>query len=230
MSARQLPLDLPHEVSFRRDDFLESASNSAALTLIDRWPDWPSHNAAIIGPRGSGKSHLAAIWAERAGARTVPASMVAKSEVPVLLSTGALVVENFRAGEFDETSMFHLLNFAREEEVYLLFTAERPLTEGVAALRDLASRLRTLAVAELAPPGDALIGAVLLKLFADRQVTVDADTIAYLLPRMERSLGRARALVEQIDRAALAAGRPVSRAFVASLFRSTSVQADETID
>jgi chromosomal replication initiation ATPase DnaA len=218
-AARQLPLDLPHAVSFRRDDFLESAANAEALSLVERWPDWPSHAAAIVGPNGSGKSHLASIWAEQSGARTLPAHLLSKEEVPRSLSTGALVVENLNAGEFDEPALFHLLNLAREDEASVLFTSALPLENGMAGLPDLASRLRAIPVAKLSAPDDALIAAVLVKLFADRQIAIEQDVIAYLLPRMERSLGNARTLVAEIDDAALAAGKPVTRAFVSTLLR-----------
>lgn len=217
--ARQLPLELPHAVSFRRDDFLESTSNEAALALVERWPDWNTHAAGISGPHGSGKSHLASIWAERAGARSMPASLLLKEDVPDALATGALVVENLRAKYFDESALFHLLNFARETGGSILFTTDGNFEHGIAALPDLASRLRAMPVAKLAAPDDALIAAVLVKLFADRQVAVDQELIAFLLPRMERSLAAARELVSQIDRAALAAGRPVTRAFAAQYFR-----------
>ena len=218
-AARQLPLDLPHAVSFRRDDFLESAANAEALALVERWPDWPSYAAAIVGPDGSGKSHLASIWAERSGARTLPAHLLEKHEVPRSLSTGALVLENLQPGDFDEHALFHLLNLAREDEASVLFTSSHPLEGGMAGLPDLASRLRAVPVAKLAAPDDALIAAVLVKLFADRQIAIDQDLIAYLLPRMERSLGNARSLVAKIDDAALAARKEVSRTFVAALLR-----------
>jgi len=219
-TARQLPLDLPHVVSFRRDDFLESRANDSALALVDRWPDWPSSAAAIVGPHASGKSHLASIWAERSGARIVPARLLFREDVPRALATGALVVENLTPGEFDEHALFHLFNLAKEERAALLFTSAHPLESGMAKLPDLASRLRLVPSAKLDAPDDALIAAVLVKLFADRQITVEQDLIAYLLPRMERSLGSARELVAKIDAAALAAGRPATRAFVSALFRA----------
>ncbi len=218
-AARQLPLDLPHVVSFHREDFLESKSNEAALALVERWPDWPSYAAAIVGPHGSGKSHLASIWAERSGARVIPAHLLARQDVPRALTTGALVVENLVSGDFDEHALFHLFNLAKEDGASLLFTSAQPLESGMAMLADLASRLRTVPSAKLDAPDDALIAAVLVKLFADRQIAVDQDLIAYLLPRMERSLGSARALVAKIDAAALAAGRPATRAFVSQLLR-----------
>lgn len=218
-AARQLPLDLPHVISFRRDDFLESRGNEAALALVERWPEWPSYAAAIVGPHGSGKSHLASIWASLSGARVIPARLLLRDDVPHALATGALVVENLVPGDFDEQALFHLFNLAKEDGASLLFTSAHPLEQGMAALPDLASRLRLVPCAKLDAPDDALIAAVLVKLFADRQVAVEQDLIAYLLPRMERSLGHARELVAKIDAAALAAGRPATRAFVSALLR-----------
>jgi chromosomal replication initiation ATPase DnaA len=218
-AARQLPLELPHAVSFRRDDFLESRANAAALALVESWPDWPSYAAAIVGPHGSGKSHLASIWAEHAGARIMPARLLTREDVPRALTTGALVVENLAPGEYDEHALFHLFNLVKEDGASILFTSVHPLENGMAGLPDLASRLRLVPSAKLDAPDDALIAAVLVKLFADRQIAVEQDLIAYLLPRMERSLGSARELVAKIDAAALAAGKPATRAFVSALLR-----------
>ena len=216
--ARQLAFDLPHAESFRRDDFLASPANAAALALVERWPDWPGRLTAIVGPRGAGKSHLAAIWAERAGARIVAASALTRAEVPAALATGALAVEDVAPG-IDEAALFHLLNLAREDGAWLLFTAAQRLDGPGFALADLVSRLRAVPAATLAPPDDALLSAVLIKLFADRQLAVDEGVIAYLLPRMERSFAAARRTVAKLDAAALSRGRAVNRALAAEIFR-----------
>jgi chromosomal replication initiation ATPase DnaA len=217
--ARQLALDLPHAESFRRDDFLADPSNEAALALVESWPVWPDRIAAIVGPVGSGKSHLAAIWAERAGARIVDAASLTRSEVPRALVTGALVVEDIAPRRIDEAAMFHLLNLAREEEAFVLITAASRLDLDAYSLPDLASRLRALPIVALAPPGEALLAAVLVKLFADRQLLVDDDTIAYLVSRIERSLAAARSVAARLDRAALSRGRRITRALAAELLR-----------
>jgi chromosomal replication initiation ATPase DnaA len=216
--ARQLAFDLPHAESFRRDDFLASPANEAALSLVERWPAWPGRLAAIVGPHGAGKSHLAAIWAERAGARIVAASALAREEVPAALATGALAVEDVAPG-IDEPALFHLLNLAREDGAWLLFTASERLDGPGFTLPDLVSRLRAVPAVTLAPPDDALLSAVLIKLFADRQLAVGEGVIAYLLSRMERSFAAARATVAKLDAAALSRGRAVSRGLAAEIFR-----------
>jgi chromosomal replication initiation ATPase DnaA len=217
--VRQLTFDLPHEESFRRDDFLESAANAAALALVDRWPEWPGRAATIVGPHGSGKSHLAAIWAERTGARTVSGHSLLRAEVPAHLATGALVVEDVVPGEVDEAALFHLFNFAREGNAYLLLTASKRIDGAGFTLPDLVSRLRAIPAVTLASPDDALLSAVLVKLFADRQLAVGEGVIAYLLPRIERSLAGARAAVAKLDKAALSRGRAVNRQLAAEVLR-----------
>jgi chromosomal replication initiation ATPase DnaA len=222
--ARQLALDLPHAESFRRDDFLADASNEAALALVESWPVWPDRIAAIVGPAGSGKSHLAAIWAERAGSRIVDAASLTSSEVPRALVTGALVVEDIAPQRVDEAAIFHLLNLAREEGAFVLITAARRLDLEIYSLPDLSSRLRALPIVALSPPGEALLAAVLVKLFADRQLPVDEDTIAYLVSRIERSLAAARSVATRLDRAALSRGRRITRALAAEVLRGDEIK------
>jgi chromosomal replication initiation ATPase DnaA len=219
-AARQLALELPHAESFRRDDFLPNAANEAALALVDSWPEWPGPFAAIAGPAGSGKSHLAAIWAERSGARIADAASLRNGEVQRALVTGALVIEDFSISRVDQTAIFHLLNLARETSAFVLFTMNSRLELEGAQIPDLASRLRAMAVLQLSAPDDALIAAVLVKLFADRQMTIDEDTIAFLLPRMERSLASAKAMVDRLDRVALSRGRRITRILASEVLRA----------
>src|SRR6516162_10295423 len=126
VQPRQLAFALPHAESFTRDDFLEGPANIAGLALIDSWPDWPNRIMLLVGPEGSGKSHLASIWAEQAGARAASAHMLTAASVPSALATGALVVEDLRPTNLDERALFHLLNLAREEAAFVLITARTP--------------------------------------------------------------------------------------------------------
>jgi chromosomal replication initiation ATPase DnaA len=216
----QLALALDHAESHAREDFLEGPSNAAALSLIERWPDWPSRTVLLRGPEGSGKSHLAAIWARQAGARTLsPRMLEGSADVPIALATGALVLENLAEGAFDEAALFHLLNLAREERAYLLITARSAPAGWKIALPDLASRLRALPVVALDAPDDALLRAVIVKLFADRQLAVDEGLVSFLANRIERSFAAIRDAVRRLDQEALRLKRPVTRALAADLFR-----------
>lgn len=216
---RQLVLALDHAVSFAREDFLRGPSNATALTLVERWPDWPDRIMALVGPEGSGKSHLAAIWAETTGARVLAAKLLADIDLPAALATGALVVEDLEPNGLDERALFHLINLAREERAYVLLTA-RSLPAGFpVTIRDLASRLRALPAVTLTPPDDDLLRSLVVKLAADRQLTVDEPLVTYLANRIERSFTGARAAVARLDEEALRQHRPVTRALAAELFR-----------
>jgi len=217
--GRQLALALAHTESFAREDFLPGPSNRGALGLIERWPDWPGRTALLIGPEGSGKSHLAAIWAHQTGARFASARGLESVGVPGALATGALVVEDLAEGRFDERVLFHLLNLAREERAFILVTARSAPAGWRIGIPDLASRLRAIPVVTLSPPDDTLLRAVIVKLFADRQLAVDEDLVSYLAARIERSFAGARAAVEALDREALQLQRPVTRALASALFR-----------
>lgn len=214
---RQLPLDLPNQPALRREDFLAAPGNAAALALIDAFPDWPSRVACLVGPEGAGKSHLAAIFAERSGALTLAASDLVREAVPAALARDALVLEDLDPATFCEPALFHLLNLAREQQAYLLMTARTPPSGFTLATADLASRLRAIPVFEIAPADDSLLAAVLVKLFADRQLAVDEATVQYLLLRIPRSVAGAQRIVEALDQAALAARRPVTRALAAQV-------------
>ena len=217
-SPRQLALALDHAESLAREDFLSGPSNAQALALIDTWPGWPHRTVMLTGPEGSGKSHLAAIWAHAAGARRVAARALDEAAVPRALATGALVVEDLAAGAFDERALFHLLNLAREDEAFVLLTARTaPMA---VAIRDLGSRLKALPVVALAPPDDALLRAVLVKLFADRQLAVDESLIGYVAMRIERSFAAARDVVALLDEEAMRQKRPITRALAAEFLRT----------
>ncbi|HVU44449.1 MAG TPA: chromosomal replication initiator DnaA [Xanthobacteraceae bacterium] len=217
---RQLALALDHDESYARDDFLPGPGNAAALTLIESWPDWPANAVALIGPEGSGKSHLASIWANASGARTMSGRALGESDLLASLATGALVVEETVAA--DERSLFHLINLAREEESFLLFTARTAPTSWSIAIPDLASRLRALPVVTLQSPDDAMLRGVIIKLAADRQLSLDDSVVRYLLSHVERSFAAARAAVIALDNEALRQGRPASRALAAELFRDSA--------
>jgi chromosomal replication initiation ATPase DnaA len=216
---RQLNLALGHRESFDRADFLCGPSNETALALIDRWADWPARSLALIGPDGSGKSHLVAIWAKAAGARVIAGGAVDAASVPEALSAGAVAIEDADRSTCDEAALFHLLNLAREQSAYVLITARKAPASWPTKLPDLASRLRALAVVTLEPPDDALLAAVLVKLFSDRQLSVDERLIEFLVRRIERSFAAARAAVAELDHEAMRLKRPVNRALAVEMLR-----------
>jgi chromosomal replication initiation ATPase DnaA len=216
---RQLAFMLPHAESLTRDNFLGGPANAVALALIDAWPEWPSRTMMLVGPEGSGKSHLAAIWADESGARSTAAHALSAAHVPNALTTGALVVEDLRPGEVDERALFHLLNLAREQTAFVLMTGRMAPSAMEVELRDLGSRLRAVPAVSLSPPDEQLFRALIVKFCADRQLAIDESVVSYLVSRIERSSAAARRAIELLDSEALRQGRPVTRALAAELLR-----------
>ncbi len=223
MSApRQLALALQGRPALGRDGFFVSPANRLALAQVDRWPAWPAGRLALAGPPGSGKTHLAHVWAARASARILPGTALAALDPVAIPEDAAVAVEDAdklpELGPAAEEALFHLCNRLSAGGGTLMVTGRSAPAHWPLTLPDLASRLAVAPVATLEPPDDALLAAVLVKLFADRGISVGADLIGYLTARMERSFEAAAGQVERLDRAALAAGRPVTARLAAELF------------
>lgn len=222
MTMRQIPLELPVESAQAREDLIVSPSNRQAVDFIDAWPDWPGTLAVLAGPVGSGKSHMAAVWAARAGARNLPMARIEAigDEVEALEN---VVLEDAREGAIPEMALFHLINHLRACGGHCLITSRQWPTAWQVELPDLVSRLRAAQLVELAEPDDLLLRQVIVKLFSDRQIAVDPGVVDYLVTRMERSLGAAGELVAEMDREALARGAKVTRTIAASALKSLSM-------
>jgi len=215
--AAQLVLQLPHIPAFGGEDFLVSASNETAARLVASWPDWVNPICIIAGPPGSGKSHLVNVWRARSSAQAFSAAAIKDAITASLREPGPIAVENADDGALDEQAAFHLLNLARERRFDVLISGRKAPGDWQITLPDLRSRLRSAALVCIEEPDEALLRAVLVKLFADRQLAVGPDVIDYVMPRMERSMAAAEALVEALDKAALAEGKSVTRPFAAKI-------------
>ena len=219
---RQLPLALPCEPDYDRASLVVTPSLHEALSLVEDWPAWPMPWALMVGPPGSGKSHLAAIWSEASGAVRLGARELAQFD-PVALGDACALVENadiLVVGERSravQTGLFHLANHVRQAGTHLLMTSRLDPHRWPVTISDLASRLRAATRATLPEPDEALLAAVIVKLFADRQIAVDAEVVRCIVERIERSLGTARTAVERLDRQALADGRRIDRRMVAKV-------------
>lgn len=206
---RQLAFDLPVRPALGRGDFFVSPANALAVAQIDAG-GWPAGKLLLIGPEGAGKSHLAQVWATETGAVVLEAAALPDLP-PEALAVVVEDAEKVAGDEAAETRLFHLHNHVLARGGRLLITASAPPRSWGLVLPDLASRMEATAMAGIAPPDDRLLSAVLVKLFADRQIAVAPSLIPWLVNRMDRSFAAARALVAELDARALAQGGPVTR-------------------
>ncbi|MGE5476199.1 MAG: HdaA/DnaA family protein [Bacteroidales bacterium] len=226
MSDTQLALDLGHRPALGRDDFLVAPCNAEAVAWLERWPDWPAHALAVFGPAGSGKSHLLAAFASHHGLGQVVSTMAGAltvDAVPKLVVHASVVMVDDLDHLADETALFHLWNLTKETGRWLVLAGRAAPARQEVCLPDLRSRLSATPAVGIGAPDDALLAAILVKQFADRQLRVGEDVVAYVLGRMERSFAAARQVVEALDTASLARRRaitvPLARAVLEKMER-----------
>ena len=215
---RQFRLKLDRLESFRREDFVVSPSNAEATKALDAWPAWHGGCLALIGPEGSGKSHLALSWARTVGAVVLTAK--GKADLGSLQGRPVLSEDVDRDRARQDDILFHLINMAGQPGGGLLLTGRSPPTGWPAALPDLRSRLNALSVAQIDEPDDAILESVLRKFFRERNIRPTEDLFPYLLRRIERSAPKALAMVKRLDEAADAEGRAVSRALARQILEA----------
>jgi chromosomal replication initiation ATPase DnaA len=226
----QLPLDFDHPPSTSREDLIVSDPLSAAIRLVDLWPQWPSPIVILAGPTGAGKTHLANIWKEHSGATEVSAKAPGEA-VLAHAEAGPVLVEDIDRRGFDETLLFHLINTVRQHDTTMMITTRIWPAAWPVHLPDLQSRLRAATIVEIGEPDDGLLEQVIEKLFADRQVVVDPKVVTYLVQRMERSLDAAQTIVGRMDQLALARRGKINRALAAEVLaelESEPLDADGT--
>ncbi len=223
MTARQLPLELPHRPALGRDDFLVAACNQEAVAWLDLWPSWPGPGLVVHGPTGCGKTHLAEVWRARSGAVQLAVDRLADAALGGLdIAQGAVVedIDGVAEHEDRERALLHLYNRIAERRAGLLLTGEASPIQLKIALADLRSRLLALPSVAVGAPDEMLVEAVLVKQFADRQLRVPPDVVAYIVPRLERSFAAATRLVSALDRAALSERRNITVALAREVMRA----------
>lgn len=222
--AEQLSFDLPVRTALGREDFYVAPANAQAVAMIEDWQGWPSRKLVLAGPAGAGKTHLTHVWATLTEARIIAARDLAEADIAGLAS-GPVAIEDADeiAGDAaGEEALFHLHNLTLAEGHSLLLTAETAPNFWPLALPDLASRMQATTLAHLRAPDDTLLAALLMKLFADRQLSPNPEILPYLARRMDRSFDAARRLVATLDATALSTGRPINRAMAAKVLDKMS--------
>ncbi|SMX32722.1 DnaA ATPase domain-containing protein [Actibacterium lipolyticum] len=218
--AEQLTFELPLRAAQGREDFFVAPANALAVAQVEGWHNWPQRKLVLVGPSGAGKTHITHVWAALSGATIIEAAALTAADIPALAAQPAIAVENADriAGDRSaEEALFHLHNLTLAEGGTLFLTAQSAPRQWPLSLPDLKSRMEATATATLDPPDDALLSAVLVKLFADRQISVAPQTIPYLVGRMERSFAAAQEMVTLLDTRALSTGRKISARLAAEV-------------
>ncbi|MEO0467611.1 MAG: DnaA/Hda family protein [Pseudomonadota bacterium] len=210
--AQQLSFDLPGRTALGRDDFFVSPANANAVAMIEGWQDWPGRKLMLVGPQGSGKTHLTHVWANLSGATIIPAKDLSEADIAQLASAHVAVedCQDIAGTANAENALFHLHNLALAEGHTALFTAATAPADWPLSLPDLMSRMQGTPSIHISPPDDALLGALLMKLFNDRQLSPTPATLPYLVARIDRSYQAAAAAVSALDTAALQSGRSIT--------------------
>ena len=217
---RQLPLALPILERFEREDFLVGDANELAYATLEQWPDWPDPIMLLLGPPGSGKTHLASIWAKRAHAWSVVSTDISHRPAAELLSSTAVLIEDVDRGLPDEAAFFHLLNIAREKKCFVLLTARTPPGDWGIKTMDLLSRLRLAPRIDLREPDDALMAGLLVKFFVERQMVVDMQVVEFIRSRIDRSVASVRDFVDALNSESLARKKRITRNLARELWKS----------
>lgn len=212
-------LRLPLERPVAGEAFVTSDSNAEAVRVLARWPDGVGAVLALHGPPGSGKSRLAADWAERVGA--VPLNGAEAALIDPLELEGRPVLLD-RAADADDESLFHLINLANSGGGALLLVSRSAPRQWSVDLPDLRSRLDAVRAVAIAAPDDAVLSAILRARFAERSITPSDDVIDYLVRRLDRSAETAAAVVERLD----ALHRPVTRVLARQVLDDMDAAAD----
>jgi DnaA regulatory inactivator Hda len=210
LNSRQLTFDLGYRPALERQDFVVAPCNTDAVAWLDRWPDWTSPGLVLVGPAGSGKSHLLASFASAHDGVVLKASDVSVSSLPEQIGAARLVLIDDLGTAQDLSALFHLYNWSVQHGLSMVFASDRPAARLDFGLADLSSRLKALPHVEISPPDDQVLMMVLAKQFADRQITVTQDVLTYLVGRIERSFASVRAAVDAMDRASLSESRAVT--------------------
>ncbi len=220
--ATQLSFDLPSKTARGREDFFVSPANALAVAMMSA-TSWPGNKLVLTGPAGAGKTHLAHVWAAETGGRIVQAAALQHEDVPDLSRTPVAVEDvPLIATDLDQQkTLFHLHNLVLAEGHALLMTGRATPKYWSLPLADLQSRVEGAHHVALNGPDDALLGAVLAKLFLDRQLNPGPEVIAYLVKHMDRSFETAADVVDQLDALALSEKRDITRALAVRVLNTS---------
>ena len=220
--SNQLSFSLPKKETLDRDNYFVSQANQGAVSLIEDWINWPSGKLILVGSEGSGKTHLGHLWASEVGATIINATTLMEQQISELSKAPVLVedINEIQRNQPVEIVLFHLHNLLYSEGHSLLMTSQILPGRLNFSLEDLQSRIEASTTAKLHPVDDNLLGAILIKMFADRQIYFSDKLLTYVLSRVERSYTAAKLFVEEVDSKAMAESRVIGKKLVRDILEA----------
>jgi len=220
--SNQLSFSLPKKETLDRDNYFVSQANQSAVSLIEDWINWPSRKLILVGSEGSGKTHLGHLWAGEVGATIISATTLMEQQISELSKAPVLVedINEIQRNQPVEIVLFHLHNLLYSEGYSLLMTSQILPGRLSFSLEDLQSRIEASTIAKLHPVDDDLLGAILIKMFADRQIYFSDKLLNYVLSRVERSYTAAKLFVDEVDSKAMAESRVIGKKLVRDILEA----------
>ncbi|MFT3726465.1 MAG: hypothetical protein QM759_01370 [Terricaulis sp.] len=193
------------------DTLVVTEANRDAARLVTDWRAWPGGALALVGPAGSGKTHLALAWVVEVGARQVSPAATPDDAAAIFRDAGGkLFIDDADAGA-DEAMLWRLLDLAKAEGGAVLLAASRAPSMWPASIPDLRSRLASLAVARLQEPDEALMEVVLRRICREQFIHLSDDAARYLARRLPRTFAAARQIAAELDANLVKGAKSVSR-------------------
>lgn len=206
----QLIMPFAAQRSYHAADFIRGEANAPALAWIERWPDWPYSLLYLHGPGGSGKTHLAHLFAAHARASFIDPARIGQSPADTILTGNHSWILDSLDDVPDEAALAQLINHARARGDYLLITARDAAATRAFRLPDLSSRLRALPAISIDTPDDALLTGVLAKSFADLQLRIAPEVLNYAVTQLERNYTAIQQFAARMDYLSLTRGRAIT--------------------
>ena len=205
----QLLLNFDIKKNFNDHDYYVSDSNYFAFSLIEKWPKWEKRILNISGEKFSGKTHLANIFKSKTSALFLSEDQINDNIFKKIKLYESIIIDGFK-NITDEKLIYSIINLVDQDSKFLLINSEISLGEINFKLPDLASRSKNVLHANIDPPDDDLIFAIILKNFSDRQIKLEKKIIEFIINRIDRSYGKISEFIYKIDELSLKKKKPIN--------------------
>ena len=198
----QLLLNFGSNKNFDKNDYFVSSSNYFAYNLINNWPKWEKKIINLFGDKYSGKTHLSTIFKTKCKGKFLKSEELTNLNFKDLKVYECIIVDDYN-NDVEENLLYSIFNLIEQDNKYLLINSRRPINAINFRSKDMLSRAKNCLFAELKPPDDELIFAIILKSFSDRQIKLDKKLLDFIIKRINRSYSNIHEFIYKIDELSL---------------------------